>query len=414
MRTLRHGAAWLAVLFTLLAWAGPAAAQASNTAGVTGSPSEPPAIAKLRSNQDRTATALRDEARAMLAASTDPTLRAWATFAVAEFENDLENAPAALELLAAVKVEAQRLGLIDLAFAALDREANLLVNRGKSVETDAVLVQMQKLVDETNDPRMRAQLLHDRGVLERKLGRFDKALVYFEQARDIQRRVGDSGAVAREINSIGMLQGRTGKFSEAVLAHNEALELSQKAGDRAETARSLRLLGVLYRNLDDEERGSQYLRQALDYVEERNKREAIALHGELARSLALLGRIDDAAAHAEQAVTLAEASGSPPNKVNAYTRMADLLLDQGISPKPSAGRSARSSRSTRSRSATRSCCTSRARGCSPSSATTPRRSTRHSSRSRPRGGSATASSSARRSTCSRSSSCAWATPRTRS
>ena len=291
--------------------------------------SEPAAVAALRASQDRSATVLRDQALQLHQAAKDPGDRAWAMLAVAEFENDREDADAALRVLDEVRREAQKLGLVDLEFAALARRSTILVNRGKSAETESVLGEMQKLVDATGEADWRAQLLHDRGVLERKLGRFDSALRYFEQALALQRQLGDTLAAARELNSIGNLHGRTGRFADALLAHNEALRLAREREDRAETARGLRMLGVLYRNLDDEELGSQYLREALEHVEERNRREAIALHGELTMSNTVLGRLEDAGVHAEQAVTLAERSGSPPNKVNAYSRMAELRLAQG-------------------------------------------------------------------------------------
>jgi len=309
------------LLLTLL----PLAALAGPRAPVT----EPPEVAELRASQDRSATALRDHALAMQQSATDPVARAWAKLAVAEFENDREDAEQALTLIDEVLADARERKVPDLELAALVRKSTVLVNRGRSAETESVLVEMQRLVDASGDAGWRAQWLHERGVLERKLGRFDASLRFFEQALAIQREVLDDRAVARELNSIGNLHGRTGRFADALLAHNEALRLSRGANDRAEAARSLRMLGVLYRNLDDEELGSKYLREALENVEERNRREAIALHGELAMSLTVLGRLDEAEVHAVESTTLAERSGSPPNKVNAYTRMAELKLAQG-------------------------------------------------------------------------------------
>ena len=290
---------------------------------------EPSDIAALRANQDRPATELRDEALRLLQANDDRTHHAWATLALAEFENDLENADESLLLLDQARREADALALDELRFAILTRQSTVLVNRGRSAETDAVLREMQALVEDRNDPLWRALWLHERGVLERKLGRFDTSRALIEQALVLLRQQGDDAGVARELNTIGVLDGRTGRFSDAVAMHNEALTLARRSGNKGEVARSLRMLGVLYRNLDDEELASRYLLEALEYVEARNRREAIALHGELSGSLMRLDRIVDADKHAQMAVTLAEESGSPPNKVNAYTRMAELRLKQG-------------------------------------------------------------------------------------
>jgi diguanylate cyclase (GGDEF)-like protein len=315
--SLRRGLAIALVCVAL-----PFAADAAN-------PTEPATIAALRADQSRTAAQLEAEAARLRASTRDPTFRAWATLAEAEFANDQEHAEAALAGLDQAIAQADALKLPDLRFEALIRLSTMLVNRGQSKETEAVLARMQAMVETGNNPRWRALWLHERGVLERKLGHFEEARTLFLQARTLFRDIGDPSMEARELNSIGNLDGRTGRFSDAVAMHGDALAMSRKAGDKAETARSLRMLGVLYRNLDDEELASRYLLEALSHVEERNRREAIALHGELIGAFTRLEKLPEAEHHGQQAVTLAELSGSHPNKVNAFTRMADLRLLQG-------------------------------------------------------------------------------------
>lgn len=292
-------------------------------------PSEPAAIATLRADQSRTAAQLQAEAARLRTNTQDPKFRAWATLAEAEFANDQEHAEAALTGIDQAIAQADALNLPDLRFEALIRLSTILVNRGQSKETEAVLAKMQAMVEAGNNPRWRALWLHERGVLERKLGHFEDARSLFLQSRVLFRDAGDRSMEARELNSIGNLDGRTGRFSDAVAMHGDALAMSRKAGDKAETARSLRMLGVLYRNLDDEELASRHLLEALSYVEERNRREAIALHGELIGAFTRLEKLPEAERHGQQAVSLAELSGSHPNKVNAFTRMADLRLLQG-------------------------------------------------------------------------------------
>ena len=292
-------------------------------------PSEPAAIAALRADQTRTAAQLEAQAARLRASTADPRFRAWATLAEAEFANDQEHADEAMAGLDQAIAQADALKLPDLRFEALIRLSTVLVNRGRSKDTEAVLAKMQAMVEAGGNTRWRAQWLHERGVLERKLGRFEQARALFVQARALFHGIGDPVMEAREMNSIGNLDGRTGRFSDAVAMHSDALTMARKAGDKAETARSLRMLGVLYLNLDDEELASRYLLEALDYVEERNRREAIALHGELIGTFTRLEKLTEAEYHGQQAVRLAELSGSHPNRVNAFTRMAELRLLQG-------------------------------------------------------------------------------------
>ena len=293
--------------------------------------SEPANIAALRASQVHTAADLRLQAIKLRNTVSNPKHLAWAALALAEFENDLENADAAIAMLDIAEREADTLNLPDLKFLALSVRSTVLVNRGRSEETDLVLKQMKAMIDSApnTNPKWRAQWLHERGVLERKLGNFDVSLDFFQQSLSAYRALKDPSNMARELNSIGVIHGRTGKFSDAVLSHTEALKLSRERGDRGETARGLRMIGVLYRNLDDEELGSESLLEALAYVEERNVREAITLHGELSKSLTLLDRMKEAEFHAIKAVELSKRTGSPPNRVNSFARMAELRLAQG-------------------------------------------------------------------------------------
>ena len=316
----RRGIAFLAMLAIGMALAFSAGAA---------NPSEPAAVAALRADQTHTAAQLETQAARLRTGTQDPKFRAWATLAEAEFANDQEHAEQALAGLDRAIAQAEALDLPDLRFESLIRLSTILVNRGRSKDTEAVLAKMQAMVEAGDNRRWRALWLHERGVLQRKLGNFEGARELFLQARSLAKDIGDSAMEARELNSIGNLDGRTGRFSDAVAMHTDALAMSRKAGDKAETARSLRMLGVLYRNLDDEELASRYLLEALDYVEERNRREAIALHGELIGAFTRLEKLKDAEYHGQQAVSLAELSGSQPNRVYAFTRMAELRLLQG-------------------------------------------------------------------------------------
>ena len=315
--------------FTLLAGIGLAQGAGLGAIPATGTSSEPAAVAVLRSDYDRATPDLRQRARALVDAANDPVGRGWAELASAEFENELENDAACLTHIDSALALAQAHGADDLAFAAYALQNVVHVNRGRPAETELALAAMQRLADLHPRKDWLAAIAHDRGVLERKRGRFDQALAQFQRAAELQREIPGMKRLAHELNSIGMLYGRTGHFADAATVHNEALELARIRQDRPEIARSLRLLGVLYRNLDDEEQGSHYLREALSYVQERNRREQIAIDGELTQSLVLMNQLDEAGEHATRNAALAAATGNPANKVSAFTRMAEYQLARG-------------------------------------------------------------------------------------
>ena len=176
---VRRGVAVL-VLGVLLPFAAPAA-----------NPSEPAAIAALRADQTRTAAQLEAQAARLRATSPTPAYRAWATLAEAEFANDQEHADAALAGIDQAIAQSDALDLPDLRFEALLRLSTILVNRGRSKDTEAVLARMQALVESADNPRWRALWLHERGVLARKLGQFEASRTLFLQARALFHDLGD-------------------------------------------------------------------------------------------------------------------------------------------------------------------------------------------------------------------------------
>ncbi len=292
-------------------------------------PTQPEAVRELRADFDVSADKLRLRARALREQLLSPLDRAWATLALIEFENELEHESEVFALLEDLDATSADLDARDLRFAALEICAVVYMHRNRVDQSRAALDEMKRMVVQSPSREWQTLLLHNEGVLKRKLGRFDEALADFESAAQLQRDGSNPALLARELNSIGMLHGRTGRFSDAALVHNEALDLARTADDKPEMARSLRLLGVLYRNLDDEERGTEYLREALAQVQARNHREAIILTAELGISLMNMERFDEAAGYIEQAAAMAEESGNAQNKVNAYSRMADLELVRG-------------------------------------------------------------------------------------
>jgi diguanylate cyclase (GGDEF)-like protein len=301
----------------------------AQSASGPGDVSQPPEVRALRQSYDEKTETLRDRAEALTTSLRDPVSRAWALLSLAEFENELEHEDAAFARLDELERMARDLHVADLQFAVHTLVNVVNVNRGRPEKAEAALTRMQELATASGNPVWRAQVAHDRGVLFRKLGRFEDALQQFGIAEKLNREMPGQPRLAHELNSIGMLHGRIGRFSDAALVHKEALEIARSTNDRVEMARSLRLLGILYRNLDDEEQGSEYLREALTHIQERNRREAIILNAEVGISLMKLERFDEAEDFIEKAAAMAAVSGNSPNKVNAYSRMAELELTRG-------------------------------------------------------------------------------------
>ena len=290
---------------------------------------EPADVAALRNDRMHTAESLLAQLESWGQSAPTPLAAGWAKLAMGEFHDELEQPERAYALLDEAAGIASREKADDLAIAAASRLASMYANRGDAVRAADVLARMEAIAQRSGRKDWLALWAYNRGVLERKLGKFPEAIRFFEQSATLAKDSGNHPQQARALNAVGLVLARTGQFADALARHNDALELAQKADEASEIARTYRMLGFLHRNLDDEELAAQNIREALKHLGPRDVREGIALRGELSRSLLKMGQVDEAARYGEEASDAAMSLGSPPNKVNSFTALSDVRLAQG-------------------------------------------------------------------------------------
>ena len=304
----------------------------SMTAGnarATSAGTEPADVAALRNDRSHPAESLLAQLESWGKTAPTPVAAGWAKLAMGEFCDEMEQPERAYALLDEALAVAAAEGADDLAIAAHSRLASMHANRGDAERASDVLARMEAIARPSGRKDWMALWAYNRGVLERKLGRFADAIRYFEQSAELARDGGDREQQSRALNAVGLVLARTGQFADALARHNEALELAQAVKDTSEIARTYRMLGFLHRNLDDEELAAQNIREALTHLGPRDVREGIALRGELSRSLLKMGQVEEAAKFGEEASQAAMSLGSPPNKVNSFTALSDVRLAQG-------------------------------------------------------------------------------------
>ncbi len=314
-------ALWLCLL---LSWTAGSGLLAAAPAG-----SEPADVARLRNDRSHTAESLLSQLESWGKTAPTPLAAGWAKLGMGEFCDEMEQPERAYALLDEALAVAAAERADDLASAAHSRRASMYATRGDAQRAADALARMEAVARPSGRKDWMALWAYNRGVLERKLGRFPDAIRYFEQSAELARDGGDREQQARALNAVGLVLARTGQFADALARHNEALELAQAVGDASEIARTYRMLGFLHRNLDDEELAAQNIREALKHLGPRDVREGIALRGELSRSLLKMGQVEDAARFGEEASEAAMSLGSPPNKVNSFTALSDVRLAQG-------------------------------------------------------------------------------------
>ncbi|MBK6436287.1 MAG: diguanylate cyclase [Rhodanobacteraceae bacterium] len=302
---------------------------ASDALAAAPNTSEPAEVAALRGDRSQTAEVLLARLEHWAVTAPTPLASGWAKLSMGEFCDELEQPERAYGLLNEALAIAASERDDGLAMFANSRLSSMYANRGESKRATEVLTAMEGIARRSDRRDWLALWAYNRGVLERKLGRFPEAIAFFEQAATLAVEGADDRQGARAMNAVGLVLARTGQFADALARHNDALTLAQRSDDQPEIARTYRMLGFLHRNLDNEELAAQNIHEALKHIGPRDVREGIALRGELSRSLLKMGRIEEAARYAEDASTAAMSLGSPPNKVNSFAALSDVRLAQG-------------------------------------------------------------------------------------
>ncbi len=157
---------------------------------------------------------------------------------------------------------------------------------------------------EALEPRRRAALLVNAGVIQRNLGDPVSAVAAFQEAVAVFRRGGDLAGLSNAFLNLGLaLHLNLERPAEAEAAYREALALARQSGDRTEEIQDLFYLGrllVARRRLAEAE---EVYRHCLAAAQESGSAEGLwsAREG-LGRTAAARGDLAGALAHFEQAL----------------------------------------------------------------------------------------------------------------
>lgn len=121
--------------------------------------------------------------------------------------------------------------------------------RGAMTFLERAALVFEGLGDKPEFRVMAGQVLSNRGLAARWLGRYAEAFVSLSRARDLQRAAGDLSGLATALARLGELHYSTGAFDRAIECESEALRLAVDAGDDIEAAAASGTLGDALRQI---------------------------------------------------------------------------------------------------------------------------------------------------------------------
>ncbi|MFF2076078.1 BTAD domain-containing putative transcriptional regulator [Kitasatospora sp. NPDC058162] len=246
--------------------------------------------------------------------------------------------PLGLGAFAGGAEEAARL-LVTAAVSCRDRAAEgrarfllgtVLLGRARLEEAAEQARQAARACQEADDPAVLRQALNDLGLIAQAQARHEEAIVAFDEAAALARRLGHrSGEVASTANA-ALSRIRSGRATDAAETCAQLLADPDGTADAAMTAYVHYVLGLAHQELGRLDEAAAQLRSCVDRAGPAGDldRESAA-RSRLADVLRLLGRVEEAVDEATRALRLATQGGRQRERALAHLVLAHAVTARG-------------------------------------------------------------------------------------
>jgi CHAT domain-containing protein/Flp pilus assembly protein TadD len=175
---------------------------------------------------------------------------------------------------------------------------------------DEFLQQALVLKRELGDRAQEAKTINVMGLLAWHRGRFPEAIANFELAANVGREIGDRKLEGAALNNLSLVGDELGDYHASLARYEQVLEIFREIGfprGEGDVLGNIGGVNLLLGRFSDAER---YYRQALLLSEKLGSNTSLSQdHGNLAMALVGAGRIAEAIEHFDQASKFATAAG---------------------------------------------------------------------------------------------------------
>jgi hypothetical protein len=137
---------------------------------------------------------------------------------------------------------------------------------GDEAQAIACLQQAERSCDQADDIR-RAKVLHELGVALQRRGDHEEAIVLFEEALAMRRRLlpADHPDIARSLDNLASSRSSQGEYAQGALLHEEALAMRRRLlpEDHPDIAMSLNNLAICHYCVGEYDKGVLLYKEAL-------------------------------------------------------------------------------------------------------------------------------------------------------
>jgi tetratricopeptide (TPR) repeat protein len=190
----------------------------------------------------------------------------------------------------------------------------------------------------TTDGIEYANVQNNIGLVYKRLQKFDKALLHFENALNIYRKIDNKSKVATALSNIGNVYDSMGKSDKAIALQQEAHAINKGIDNKRGMASNLINTGIAYTSLSQYDNAMEYLNQAKIIYEELGDLVNLGIvHSYIGecylnpmdKPIQLGNRYEMANEHFKIALDLAEQVGSLEDQNVALENLAKTYMQMG-------------------------------------------------------------------------------------
>ncbi len=204
--------------------------------------------------------------------------------------------------------QAQAEGLFLLQAEGLRLQAGIHIELGESDKGKPLFEAALAIYQQAADLLSESTVLHNLGLMMRRMAEFAAAQHYYEQALVAREAIGYRQGMALTYNNLGALASDRGDVSQAIVYSQQALSISRQIGDRYVEGMALINLGINYHDQGIYEAAGRYYTESLTLCQETGNRRLEGLTRQMqAMFLGHLGEYAAALSACDQLMALAEA-----------------------------------------------------------------------------------------------------------
>lgn len=175
-----------------------------------------------------------------------------------------------------------------------------------------------------------ANVLGNEGVIHSILGDFDLALDFFNSALKLHKKNNNQKGIASAFNNIGLVYSKKGNLQKALEFHNNALKLNNEMGDKEKEAITLGNIGNVYQNQGNYLIAQEYYNSALISQNELIDKSIVAtLFGNLGNIFRIKGEINTALEYYYKSLDVFKTISNSLGEAKTYDCLSITFREKG-------------------------------------------------------------------------------------